>query len=143
MDGCSARELTHLTDLWGIIYIFAGRLHCQDYPMKSCIFIKVGWLCSTARHLRAYSSLVLPESDSVKASAGGQGWGWTGLLRPEAFRSNHPCLAHIYVIPAVAGIKLPIPGCQIRFGTTAICSFLRPSCPIGLKGFSRECRFAL
>jgi hypothetical protein len=39
--------------------------------------------------------------------------------------SNHPCLAHAYVIPAVAGIKFPIPGFRIRSGTTAICSFLR------------------
>jgi integrase/recombinase XerD len=27
-------------------FYFTRRLHCQDYPMKSCIFIKVGCLCS-------------------------------------------------------------------------------------------------
>ena len=72
--------------------------------------------------------------------------GWTGLLRPEAFRSIHPW-------------QPPMPGTHIRHsrgsGNQAPYSwipdqvrndgdmFIPSSCPIGLEGFSRECRFAL
>jgi hypothetical protein len=35
----------------GNLFYFTRRLHRQDYPMKSCIFIEVGWLCSRKQQI--------------------------------------------------------------------------------------------
>jgi len=74
------------------------------------------------------------------------GGGWAGLLRPEAFRSIPPWQ------PPMTGTRIRhsrgsgnqvpyswIPD-QVRNNGDM---FIPPSCPIGLEGFSRECRFAL